>query len=203
MKKVFYSNKRMGVAILSVLLCLCLAFPGKSLAAPTSESKLSSFAKKKVTTSINTPKPGDKVHVIVELDDEPLISSFPSKTYSTASEYIKSDAAKNKVATLRAKRNKVKKSINSTNIAIKYKWDYSVMLNGFSAELKYKDVEKLRKVNGVKRVILSRMFSVPEIQPNMADLEDETEPIDVTPVEDTPPEVPFDAPQQEIPFGDD
>ena len=42
------------------------------------------------------------------------------------------------------------------------------------------------------------------IQPNMADLEDETEPIDVTPVEDTPPEVPFDGPtQDEIPFGDD
>lgn len=42
------------------------------------------------------------------------------------------------------------------------------------------------------------------IQPNMADLEDETEPIDVTPVEETPPEVPFDGPtQDEIPFGDD
>ena len=41
------------------------------------------------------------------------------------------------------------------------------------------------------------------IQPNMADLEDETV-IDVTPAEDTPPEVPFDAPtQDEIPFGDD
>ena len=42
------------------------------------------------------------------------------------------------------------------------------------------------------------------IQPNMADEPDETEPIDVTPVEDTPPEVPFDGPtQDEIPFGDD
>ena len=41
------------------------------------------------------------------------------------------------------------------------------------------------------------------IQPNMADLEDETEPIDVTPVEDTPPEVPFEAEQDEIPFGKD
>ena len=40
------------------------------------------------------------------------------------------------------------------------------------------------------------------IQPNMADLEDETEPIDVTPVEDTPPEVPFDEPD-DIPFGKD
>ena len=40
------------------------------------------------------------------------------------------------------------------------------------------------------------------IQPNMADLEDETV-IDVTPAEDTPPEVPFDGPtQDEIPFGD-
>ena len=41
------------------------------------------------------------------------------------------------------------------------------------------------------------------IQPNMADLEDETV-IDVTPAEDTSPEVPFDGPtQDEIPFGDD
>ena len=41
------------------------------------------------------------------------------------------------------------------------------------------------------------------IQPNMADLEDETV-IDVTPAEDTPPEVPFDGPtQDEIPFGKD
>ena len=41
------------------------------------------------------------------------------------------------------------------------------------------------------------------IQPNMVDLEDETV-IDVTPAEETPPEVPFDGPtQDEIPFGDD
>jgi len=40
------------------------------------------------------------------------------------------------------------------------------------------------------------------IQPNMADLEDETV-IDVTPAEETQPDMPADPQQDEIPFGDD
>ncbi len=167
MKKSILTSKKLGAVILSVLLCVCFAFPSTGIAAPDEGSILSSLMKKKVTASFNTPKAGDKVHIVVELDDKPLISSYSEKAYSTASEYLGSAAAKSKAQTLLAKRNKVKKAINSTKMYVKYKWDYSVMLNGFSAVVKYKDVAKIRKMAGVKNVILSRKFSIPEIQPNM------------------------------------
>ncbi|MGF2617982.1 S8 family serine peptidase [Rossellomorea vietnamensis] len=110
-------------------------------------------------------KPGDKVRVIVELLDEPVMFSAQStgESYSELSA-SKKDALKRAALDAQAK---VKANIEKASIPMEYKESFTTVVNGFSGEVTYKSIEVLESLPNVGNVYVSNKYERPEEQPEM------------------------------------
>lgn len=115
---------------------------------------------------------GDIVTVIVELEDAPLLERANQKAmdltaYAATAQgrndaQALADSHANVKARLRALSGNV--SVQSVNGASGLEYDYTAVLNGFSMNLRYGDLEKARQVEGVKRIFVAEQYSLPTME---------------------------------------
>ncbi|MEO2077663.1 MAG: S8 family serine peptidase [Bacillus sp. (in: firmicutes)] len=186
MSKKNYNNKR---KIATYALASALVLSNFALVSPTSaaykpgdlESKVqqlkqaqqaqqarTSFkaqAKKAETTATANLKATDKVRVIVEVDGQTAVE------YATKQGTLYKQLSEDKKSSLSAKaesqQKSVKDKIRSKGVNIKYKQKFSTAFNGFSGEIAYGDLDKIKSVAGVKEVYLANEYNRPKVEPNM------------------------------------
>ncbi|GGN61221.1 cell wall-binding repeat-containing protein [Oceanobacillus indicireducens] len=109
--------------------------------------------------------PDDEVRVIVEVDGDPAIlaATAKGKKFSDLSESEKVDLQSKNIA----KQDKVKQTLNKEKVGVDYKQSFATVFNGFSGIVTFKDIEKIEKVSGVKKVTISTEYKRPEAEPEM------------------------------------
>ncbi|OCA88397.1 hypothetical protein A8F94_24605 [Bacillus sp. FJAT-27225] len=109
--------------------------------------------------------PNKEVRVIVELDGSAPVETATKKgikydKLSKAERKQLEKAAKDKQKTAKGK-------INGKKLGIKYEQEFNAIVNGFSAKVKYGDIEKIKEVPEVKQVYLANEYKLPAEKPDM------------------------------------
>ncbi len=121
-------------------------------------------------------KDENRVRVIVELDKAPLYSYYKGmKNVRKGHRYdlLKSKISKSQ-SSLKADHDRIKAKLGRTKFrgfgfgknSVEYLDDFYVAFNGFSAIMSVKDVKRLSKMNGVKKVYRSQEYLRPTIKMN-------------------------------------
>ena len=107
----------------------------------------------------------EQVRILVELDTEPAIEyankkgvMFKDLPQSTKDNLHKSNLDKQKA---------VKTKIGNKKVKIKYKEEFTTVVNGFSAEVEYGEIEKIKEVDNVGKVHIVNEYERPEEKPDM------------------------------------
>lgn len=109
---------------------------------------------------------GDEiVRVIVELSEEPIIETA-TRSGVKVNELDQSTFAAREEA-ISDEQVETKSEIEASGIEMEEKADYSVVLNGFAAEVKAEDVAEIAALDSVENVYISQKYYLPE--PFMAD----------------------------------
>ncbi|WP_059172772.1 S8 family serine peptidase [Bacillus sp. FJAT-27445] len=109
--------------------------------------------------------PDKEVRVIVELDGSAPVETATKKGVK----YDKLAKAERKQLEKAAKdkQKAAKDNINGKKLGIKYEQEFNAIVNGFSAKVKYSDIEKIKEVPEVKQVYLATEYKLPAEKPDM------------------------------------
>ena len=95
----------------------------------------------------------DRVRIIVELEDKPLIS-YAAK-YASVTDFFESDRAKELQKAASESRKSFQKTLTRSDMDAEIEKEYSVVLNGFSLSADYGDLETIKEMDGVKNAFVS------------------------------------------------
>jgi len=109
--------------------------------------------------------PNEKVRIVVELKEDPAIVSLAKKNVKYSE--ISASSRKSLEQKILNEQNQVKKQIRDKNIAVKFLHEFTTVYNGFSAEVKYKDIAQIEKIKQVKNVFISNKYERPKEKPEM------------------------------------
>lgn len=123
------------------------------------ESLVQAEALNNMTEETAVPAADDIVTVIVELSGKPMLDLAMEHNVSVE-EAIALDEGMANLKSLERIRSGVLESAN--RIIVETGYDYSTVFNGFSAKIRYRDLERLENYANVKRVMLSDTYTVPE-----------------------------------------
>lgn len=162
----------MGKRITAILLVFLLAFGSSGFAAigNITPEKLDlhkpELSKTNLTaTDQESIDPNKEVRVIVELDGNAPVVTATKKGVK----YDKLAKAERKQLEKAAKdkQKAAKDKINGKKLGIKYEQEFNAIVNGFSAKVKYGDIEKIKEVPEVKQVYLANEYKLPAEKPDM------------------------------------
>lgn len=114
---------------------------------------------------LNVLDPNEKVKVIVELKDNSLIKNYTlSNSKLLPGKYIQTSNTQQYKQSIINKQNIVKNRILSKakSASFQNSFSYTVVLNGFSAEVQRKDIENIKKLDDVKNVYEARTYKLPD-----------------------------------------
>ena len=100
-------------------------------------------------------KPGDQVRVIVLTQSQPT-----TETKTLVQRFLRTDSK------LMQEHSAVKKRMSQERIGYKVNFEYTALLNGMSLTVDYADLDEVAAIPGVKKVILTRQYRLPEAQPS-------------------------------------
>lgn len=101
----------------------------------------------------------DRVNIIIELDGRALLDNKQQmKKFASVSEFLNSNSAKTLKRKIEIQRKNIIKKLEKSSMDIQVEYEYSAILNGISVEAKYKDLEKIRKMFGVKNAYISKKY---------------------------------------------
>lgn len=125
-------------------------------------------------TLMEDVNPEEKVRVIVELSEEPIINKATEEGLQVPElSRGRFDSIQN---TIDEEQKDVKTQIEEKGIELEEKSNYSVAINGFAAEVKAGDLEKIAAIDAVKKVYISVEYELPEPMMNTSvDLIDATQ----------------------------
>ncbi|EIT83891.1 lactocepin [Fictibacillus macauensis ZFHKF-1] len=134
--------------------------PSKSKIKAAGGTKPTGLNLKKQTKEEENYSKNDTVRVVVELEQKPAIQYAQEKNmrYSALSASEKS-SLKEKIT---KEQDTIKEDIEKKDIAVKYKENFTTVINGFSGEMKYGDIKDIKKLEGVKDVHISHEYKRPE-----------------------------------------
>lgn len=92
----------------------------------------------------------DRVQIIVELADQPLLDDGRLQQYATASEFLDSAAAQSAEAKIASAQKAVTRAMNASGMDITVERQYSAVMNGLSVEANYGDLQTIQNLKGVK-----------------------------------------------------
>lgn len=118
------------------------------------------IAERKIDSDIKKSKDDEKVRVIVELKSDSILDKAIKEKKAVSSMSTRSVGKMAKA--LSNEQEKVTEQAKDDGVEMKKLDNFTVALNGFSAELKAKDVEKLAKQEEVARVYIAREYEKPK-----------------------------------------
>ncbi|MEK9197711.1 S8 family serine peptidase [Ureibacillus sp. FSL E2-3493] len=119
-----------------------------------------------ISKSLANPKnPDKKVRIVVELDGEPAIEKATKK--GVLYKQLKRSEKESIETAVTEEQESVQDTLKKQVPSVKYIENFSVVFNGFSAEVEAKYVEKIAATSGVKAVYESTEYERPEVKPDM------------------------------------
>lgn len=107
----------------------------------------------------STPAPDDNVSVIINLSGKPMIE-YAASNGITVADALKTSDGKRNFSDLGKIRDLAYSGIS--DYIIEYRYNYSTVMNGFSATVRYGDIEAIRKNKYVESVIISNTYLAPQ-----------------------------------------
>lgn len=106
-----------------------------------------------------TPAPGKNVDVIISLDGTPMMDYATERGMTVAQSLATADGQKNL-----SKLNSIRElALNGiSKYIIEKRYDYTTVMNAFSATVKYGDIAAIERNKNVKNVILSQTYLAPQ-----------------------------------------
>lgn len=106
-------------------------------------------------------KKNDSVVVIIELEDAPLIDIAKG---TDISDFAATDKGKAAYNALVGSHNNVKAAVKATvpDVSFDDSYDYTTVINGFSAVVDFGSIAKIEKLDGVKNVFVAGTYALPE-----------------------------------------
>lgn len=158
--------KRIAVLLLAILLVVG-NFTYAS-ASPSGKTLPEKALKKNKPTTENigeTVDPDKDIRVIVEMKDEAPIEKATKKgvLFHSLKETEKDQLEK----AAKAKQKTVKSKMKTKKVEAKYLQEFTAVVNGFSAEVKQGDIEKIKKIPDVKSVHIVNEYEKPKVKPEM------------------------------------
>ena len=112
--------------------------------------------------SASMPAPDDRVRIIVELEDAPLLDNRQVAQYSSVSDFLDSGTAQSAERRLERARKAVKSEIDTALDDAEIRYEYSTVFNGLSVEADYEDLEAIQDIPGVKDAYVSQVYRLIE-----------------------------------------
>lgn len=107
----------------------------------------------------------DDVKVMITLKDDALIDTYGkvySKLADSVAQYAATPEGQQQAQTLADKQAALAEKLYSKGLIQSVEHSYVTVMNGFSATVKYGDLEKIEKISGVDDVILSDTYNRPQ-----------------------------------------
>ena len=165
--------KKFSVALLAFLLFFSGALVPKNASADVNsyldkalEIYDGSMADKKLSDQLDGFfNPEEEVRIIVELESKPgiVIASGKDVSYDKLSSTEKTQIN----SKLTVEQQTVKNAISSKSVKMDYKQSFTVAMNGFSGVVKFKDIQVIERVPGVKKVYLANEYEKPDVKVDM------------------------------------
>ncbi|MDN4494185.1 S8 family serine peptidase [Ureibacillus aquaedulcis] len=114
---------------------------------------------------LDRQNPEEIVRVVVELEGEPAIQKATNR--GLLYKELKAAEKKSLEATIENEQKNVKSKLKSKTPSMKYLKNFTVVFNGFSAEVEAKDIEEIASTSGVKAVYEAMEYERPEYTPDM------------------------------------
>lgn len=107
----------------------------------------------------------DLIWVVVQLKDDSLVDRYLSrgKGYASVKDYAASRDAQSYLSSLAVKQKELISEFGR-EIEITTSYSYTTILNGFAAQIRYKDLEYLEKHSKVDNVIISETYARPQYE---------------------------------------
>lgn len=114
---------------------------------------------------LNRQNPEEKVRVVIELEGEPAIQKATNK--GLLYKQLKAAEKKSIEASVENEQKNVKSQLKLKSPSMKYLKNFTVVFNGFSAEVEAKYIEEIASTSGVKAVYEAMEYERPEFTPDM------------------------------------
>lgn len=107
----------------------------------------------------------DEIAVMITLEDAPLADDYIDKyssVYDSVADYAGSAIGADKRNSLKTKQKAVISQLSKKGLIGEVKCTYDTLLNGFATTIEYGDLSKLENYNGIKDVIISDTYNLPQ-----------------------------------------
>ncbi len=153
-------------------LCACTSLPqasengylsGRKLSVKATDINLDGILKNSnVLETSESISENDKIDVIVETAGKSLSEAYAESKASTLSAFAQSEEGKALSEKLVAIQNEVRSDLERLGLAENVKHSYTSLINGFSATIRYGDLDAIRALPNVNRVVISALYSAPD-----------------------------------------
>ena len=106
--------------------------------------------------------PDERVRIVIELEDAPLLDSHKVSQYASVTEFLDSNAAQSAERKLERARKAVKSQLATKMDDVEVRYEYTTVFNGLSVEADYADLETIQDLPGVKDAYVSQVYQLIE-----------------------------------------
>ena len=149
--------RRWGAGFLAAAL-LGSAVPALAVESEDSSSLFQPDSSQQVTAYA----PDERVRIVIELEDAPLLDSHKVSQYASVTEFLDSNAAQSAERKLERARKAVKNQLATKMDDVEVRYEYTTVFNGLSVEADYADLETIQDLPGVKDAYVSQVYQLIE-----------------------------------------
>ena len=149
--------RRWGAGLLAAAL-LGAAVPALAVESEDSSSLFQPDSSQQVTAYA----PDERVRIVIELEDAPLLDSHKVSQYASVTEFLDSNAAQSAERKLERARKAVKSQLATKLDDVEVRYEYTTVFNGLSVEADYADLETIQDLPGVKDAYVSQVYQLIE-----------------------------------------
>ncbi len=149
--------RRWGAGLLAAAL-LGSAVPALAVESEDSSSLFQPDSSQQVTAYA----PDERVRIVIELEDAPLLDSHKVSQYASVTEFLDSNAAQSTEHKLERARKAVKSQLATKLDDVEVRYEYTTVFNGLSVEADYADLETIQDLPGVKDAYVSQVYQLIE-----------------------------------------
>lgn len=149
--------RRWGAGLLAAAL-LGSAVPALAVESEDTGSLFQPDSSQQVTTYA----PDERVRIVIELEDAPLLDSHKVSQYASVTDFLDSNAAQSTERKLERARKAVKSQLATKMDDVEVRYEYTTVFNGLSVEADYADLETIQDLPGVKDAYVSQVYQLIE-----------------------------------------